>query len=302
MSPAWIIPARAGFTLLRRGGPQSDQDHPRSRGVYSPARYAGRLSAGSSPLARGLPLIRMNPWPLLGIIPARAGFTGRRRSLQRLRQDHPRSRGVYSRTLTSSSPSSGSSPLARGLLQLLLGRQVHVGIIPARAGFTGWPGARTARGRDHPRSRGVYCPALVDDARGWGSSPLARGLHRDDRIVHGLQGIIPARAGFTQYRQMLSGGAVDHPRSRGVYALYSFVNARCQGSSPLARGLPGRRPGRRSGVGIIPARAGFTASPGTRWGQAGDHPRSRGVYTISTGTQCPSRWIIPARAGFTRCR
>ena len=91
------------------------------------------------------------------------------------------------------------------------------------------------------------------------------------------------------------------------------------GSSPLARGLLMTASVKRTGAGIIPARAGFTPmslpdSPGSR-----DHPRSRGVYgadvggRVAGGGSSPlarglhrseshmsfSTRIIPARAGFT---
>ena len=72
---AWIIPARAGFTLnciliLCMG-----RDHPRSRGVYNmPAPPAG-WEWGSSPLARGLPYLSVICVTDCWIIPARAGFT-----------------------------------------------------------------------------------------------------------------------------------------------------------------------------------------------------------------------------------
>ena len=70
-----IIPARAGFT----GHPDSrlppDPDHPRSRGVYDVVAEAVISARGSSPLARGLPVVRALTSPDLGIIPARAGFT-----------------------------------------------------------------------------------------------------------------------------------------------------------------------------------------------------------------------------------
>ena len=70
-------------------------------------------------------------------------------------------------------------------------------IIPARAGFTNLLYQARQDGRDHPRSRGVYC--FFDNAasRNAGSSPLARGLHLDDDSDPGVPGIIPARAGFT---------------------------------------------------------------------------------------------------------
>ena len=71
-----------------------------------------------------------------------------------------------------------------------------------------------------------------------GSSPLARGLRH-----HGLpgeegEGIIPARAGFTQPKHWCSRRNEDHPRSRGVYGLPFDVEIIRGGSSPLARGLP----------------------------------------------------------------
>ena len=72
-----IIPARAGFTRCRCEAGRQDQDHPRSRGVYATARRKNARTAGSSPLARGLPLPWYRTLPEPGIIPARAGFTGR---------------------------------------------------------------------------------------------------------------------------------------------------------------------------------------------------------------------------------
>ena len=50
--------------------------------------------------------------------------------------DHPRSRGVYTFMIPSMVMHSGSSPLARGLLECLDGLEALCGIIPARAGFT----------------------------------------------------------------------------------------------------------------------------------------------------------------------
>ena len=70
-----IIPARAGFTRFGSHPPGGHRDHPRSRGVYRPDGASSAVSAGSSPLARGLldffPAISVP----LRIIPARAGFT-----------------------------------------------------------------------------------------------------------------------------------------------------------------------------------------------------------------------------------
>ncbi len=91
-----IIPARAGFTVLRLGYRDGVRDHPRSRGVYC-ARSRARMSAGgSSPLARGLLTDLLDP-----------------------EQQY-----------------SGSSPLARGLQQQPRSQHITRRIIPARAGFT----------------------------------------------------------------------------------------------------------------------------------------------------------------------
>ena len=111
----------------------------------------------------------------------------------------------------------------------------------------------------------------------------------------------------------------DHPRSRGVYVLRKAALKSESGSSPLARGLPtGHLPWVRA-VRIIPARAGFTAHASSSHSHPGDHPRSRGVYSVTWPTsarplgssplarglrfgkprETVANRIIPARAGFT---
>ena len=235
------------------------------------------------------------------------------------RQDHPRSRGVYSLGRSHISALGGSSPLARGLPGRVFPGQRCRRIIPARAGFTDSCERSMWGLGDHPRSRGVYWDPSCVEHLGWGSSPLARGLRLAEELgAHGM-GIIPARAGFTRASGTFSPRARDHPRSRGVYAPHQPGGAPPSGSSPLARGLLAEDrlglPLRR----IIPARAGFTraARPATPSGR--DHPRSRGVYHLPEGTPmtCPGSSplarglrlrqlgreergrIIPARAGFT---
>ena len=70
-----IIPARAGFTTMPLASWSRRRDHPRSRGVYRQAWWEITLLDGSSPLARGLPLLSSPEARAVGIIPARAGFT-----------------------------------------------------------------------------------------------------------------------------------------------------------------------------------------------------------------------------------
>ena len=253
-----IIPARAGFTPRPGHHVPAQRDHPRSRGVYSTGARTTPSETGSSPLARGLQLGQLGQKLGQGIIPARAGFTSTIMAAKASLSDHPRSRGVYSSLRRWTSARSGSSPLARGLL-LPAPQGLQVGrIIPARAGFTAPPRCRGSAPRDHPRSRGVYCLSASLPTTVSGSSPLARGLPDLEGQVHQHVGIIPARAGFTRARPTPWRPVADHPRSRGVYTSMNRSEGRIRGSSPLARGLPGRGPQRPSVHRIIPARAGFT--------------------------------------------
>ena len=213
----------------------------------------------------------------------------------------------------------GSSPLARGLPGVRAAGSVPVGIIPAHAGFTPPSTATTVPCRDHPRSRGVYAHRPVDGQMGRGSSPLARGLQSVTLARTTVWGIIPARAGFTVVQDHPTVGVEDHPRSRGVYTPAASATGRLPGSSPLARGLPLSSQPRTWSPGIIPARAGFTATAWMPVTRPRDHPRSRGVYVVCEGSRSwlhgssplarglllsiglPRRIsrIIPARAGFT---
>ena len=213
----------------------------------------------------------------------------------------------------------GSSPLARGLRPEEGGVRPRRRIIPTRAGFTGSLLRRALASRDHPRSRGVYANIDVEALAAAGSSPLARGLPWAHESDFDTAGIIPARAGFTRLLIRPPSRAMDHPRSRGVYSVYSGAEWFSWGSSPLARGLPWNQATTTITTGIIPARAGFTASAPPRSRCASDHPRSRGVYAVKglshpleMGSSPLARglltvmsdrpWsvgIIPARAGFT---
>ena len=198
----------------------------------------------------------------LGIIPARAGFTKGYFRYGKARWDHPRSRGVYSGFSTRSCNRSGSSPLARGLPRRRRLDRHGCRIIPARAGFTPGRCLPGFRGRDHPRSRGVYHGRQVCWGHVGGSSPLARGLPGPRDLPRGPAGIIPARAGFTATATRTGTTRQDHPRSRGVYRTHCRGPIPRTGSSPLARGLQFFRTELLNPRGIIPARAGFTRVSG----------------------------------------
>ena len=236
-----IIPARAGFTAPPPTHPGGSRDHPRSRGVYSLCIYVYAAGDGSSPLARGLRHGEGRDHRRGRIIPARAGFTVGVVGHGPVRQDHPRSRGVYRSTRSPAPDLPGSSPLARGLQPGRKSRNPPGGIIPARAGFTGARGLYAVQARDHPRSRGVYGPSPPPREPDSGSSPLARGLHTSQSVESASDGIIPARAGFTRTTRSTGGPRPDHPRSRGVYHAILLSSLSSGGSSPLARGLPNHR-------------------------------------------------------------
>ena len=273
-----IIPARAGFTEDVLPGREGHEDHPRSRGVYATVSAKDMLLDGSSPLARGLLSCVASLVGLLGIIPARAGFTVGPQARRVAHPDHPRSRGVYVADPHQRQDPPGSSPLARGLPAAHQPGHRRRGIIPARAGFTDTYMIQDISARDHPRSRGVYGICAIVGVVEPGSSPLARGLRCNHAKRSDTTRIIPARAGFTKKTPSGALVARDHPRSRGVYTLTPKSAKRMRGSSPLARGLLQYCVAVGCRSRIIPARAGFTAVPDDHCSRRKDHPRSRGVY------------------------
>ena len=133
------------------------------------------------------------------IIPARAGFTAAVMVVVMTVPDHPRSRGVYMGPRHPLGGGAGSSPLARGLPRIVHVSQRQRRIIPARAGFTRRNPLWTSSAGDHPRSRGVYIVASLEQLSPVGSSPLARGLHAHGHARAARARIIPARAGFTRW-------------------------------------------------------------------------------------------------------
>ena len=95
-----------------------------------------RRVSGSSPLARGTPDVAWLTAEAEGLIPARAGNTGRDILVFLSVWAHPRSRGEHGGAVNKHECMTGSSPLARGTP----GNRVRVsqrrGLIPARAGNT----------------------------------------------------------------------------------------------------------------------------------------------------------------------
>ena len=155
-----------------------------------------------------------------------------------------------------------------------------------------------------------------------GSSPRVRGLPHAPSAESRSEGIIPARAGFTQQKDSRYYSGSDHPRACGVYPAQAAIRPVSGGSSPRVRGLLVHRHRVELAPRIIPARAGFTTSIKLLNNYSWDHPRACGVYCVPLrhplckGGSSPrvrgllaggvddshAVGIIPARAGFTSCR
>ena len=152
---------------------------------------------GSSPHARGAPVVDVQLSLTEGIIPACAGSTRQRYLLISTVRDHPRMRGEHSALTCNPSSSVGSSPHARGARGSTACTSRVLGIIPACAGSTATMASIGGVRGDHPRMRGEHnideIPAQVET----GSSPHARGALCKLHQCFLVRGIIPACAGST---------------------------------------------------------------------------------------------------------
>ena len=195
---------------------------------------------GSSPHARGALISVYKLCRDVGIIPACAGSTRRRRAFGHVHGDHPRMRGEHSPVTSPSSRHGGSSPHARGALVHDEGVDSDGGIIPACAGSTEEVQNVLVAPGDHPRMRGEHFDPMNRSYMNQGSSPHARGAQVLVRREKVAGGIIPACAGSTQRNRLF---CIQH-----------------KGSSPHARGARRRAGEDRVHGGIIPACAGSTRS------------------------------------------
>ncbi len=112
-----------------------------------------------------------------------------------------------------------------------------------------------------------------------GSSPHARGPHKDYVASICLHRIIPACAGSTVRPVYRHGKSWDHPRMRGVHFQNLVRNDFTLGSSPHARGPLKVMPNEQTVIRIIPACAGSTSPIFTIVFLIKDHPRMRGVHS-----------------------
>ena len=146
------------------------------RGEYDSALTSVQGTAGSPPLARGIPKRYGRTEEASGITPACAGNTIENHCRGQKYGDHPRLRGEYSKLGTYPHQGQGSPPLARGIRRSRVFLSRSSGITPACAGNTHKSLKTLALPRDHPRLRGEYIHRLGGRFRGEGSPPLARGI------------------------------------------------------------------------------------------------------------------------------
>jgi len=160
-----LIPARAGRTRLPGEAWTEREAHPRSRGADLSEARKMAPDEGSSPLARGGPVIIADSLPEDRLIPARAGRTASSNPSGQGEGAHPRSRGADRKGNRVVVVGAGSSPLARGGPALSTQPTGSGRLIPARAGRTSAGSGRSRRPQAHPRSRGADAlPQESDEA------------------------------------------------------------------------------------------------------------------------------------------
>ena len=179
---------------------------------------------------------RLGGGAVAGLIPAHAGKTPAARCPTTRIRAHPRSRGENGVVSFPAWRSAGSSPLTRGKLNALTQPSRERRLIPAHAGKTGTAKSAYLNRLAHPRSRGENC------SKSWwinpqcGSSPLTRGKRAGVNSPIWHLRLIPAHAGKTSLRAILTHIEAAHPRSRGENARSGDKRDRRRGSSPLTRG------------------------------------------------------------------
>ena len=233
-----IIPACAGNTSSIMPAPQRPWDHPRLCGEHLPCSAVKNTSLGSSPLMRGAQTALTGGRLELGIIPACAGSTHRRRLMGWLAGDHPRLCGEHLSARAVSRIGSGSSPLVRGALAASVLASSLRGIIPACAGSIQRPAASTSARPEHPTCAGNTSPISLASRRS-----------RDHPSLCGEHKRAPVRT------MRLRGSS----RLCGEHREIERLERQQAGSSPLVRGTPRIMTPTPRHRGIIPACAGNTS-------------------------------------------
>ena len=255
-----LIPARAGKTRSRPRPRRSAGAHPRACGENVGEQPVALPVVGSSPRVRGkLRAIQLR-CPRAGLIPARAGKTGRGDRGGQGAGAHPRACGENRPFVPTQEQLDGSSPRVRGKLASGPWRSKRRGLIPARAGKTDAQQPSVIYPWAHPRACGENVPTLVTSQAEAGSSPRVRGKLSSHRSPVRDPGLIPARAGKTVMPIRSSPVGRAHPRACGENLVPRSRGGSDAGSSPRVRGKLKSRWSCCGPSRLIPARAGKTRS------------------------------------------
>ena len=155
------------------------------------------LYGGLSPLARGTRQNGLSSLVRLRFIPAGAGNTCFRKSMDYCYSVYPRWRGEHGRTEYKAVYLLGLSPLARGTLALQQQHPWPRRFIPAGAGNTESRPAFYRVSAVYPRWRGEHSMSQNFKAGIRGLSPLARGTRTYSNDYWITKRFIPAGAGNT---------------------------------------------------------------------------------------------------------
>ena len=154
----------------------------------------------------------------------------------------------------------------------------------------------------HPRAGGENCPARRCDRVRHGSSPRGRGKRRG----LGRRGLafrlIPARAGKTKGKAIVSFDAGAHPRAGGENCRAWNLVGLAVGSSPRGRGKPAVFCDAHGRPGLIPARAGKTTSLHPTTCKPWAHPRAGGENRMSVAVTLSGLGSSPRGRGKRYCQ
>ena len=176
------------------------------------------LYGGLSPLARGTRQNGLSSLVRLRFIPAGAGNTCFRKSMDYCYSVYPRWRGEHGRTEYKAVYLLGLSPLARGTLALQQQHPWPRRFIPAGAGNTKCWWALMPQTQVYPRWRGEHITPFCDCPVFAGLSPLARGTRTYSNDYWITKRFIPAGAGNTCAPVLCRSYRSVYPRWRGEHS------------------------------------------------------------------------------------
>ena len=210
-----LIPARAGKTSHGPDHRLASTAHPRAGGENDHENILTIPQKGSSPRGRGKRYPRSARPVRDGLIPARAGKTGRQGRPAHRRPAHPRAGGENPGAWWLPVVAGGSSPRGRGKPRGNLSPPDASRLIPARAGKTCLSACQHEKTWAHPRAGGENTRLVEPSDATLGSSPRGRGKPVPAGSKQPPTGLIPARAGKTTPVALFHNPAQAHPRAGG---------------------------------------------------------------------------------------